>query len=189
MAQKRTRLGRQLERALREVVAHQRGELALSTRMVVQIGLLADHPQVLEPLAAAFAREWPEWYGVHGDAVSDLRDRSRRSGFPLGLVAVEGDAAIGALTITEKSVPSHPHLSPWLIGFWVERSRRNRGIGAQLLAASCRHARQQNINVLYVASAAASRLFAREGWSVIDTGTTDLDATVNIFSKATNESS
>jgi len=157
--------------------------------MSVRIGLLADHPNVLLSLAAALAREWPEWYGVHGDAVSDLRDRSRRSGFPLGLVAIDGDAAIGALTIAEKSVPSHPHLSPWLIGFWVESSRRNRGVGAQLLAASCRHARQQNIDPLYVASADASSLFVREGWSVIDTGTTDLGATVNIFSKATNESS
>lgn len=153
--------------------------------MSVRIGLLADHPEALLPLAAAFASEWPEWYGVHGNAVSDLRERARRTGLPVGLVAVDGNAAIGALTIAEKSVPSHPHLSPWLIGFWVESSRRNGGIGAQLLTASCRHARQQNINALYVASAAASRLFTREGWSVIDTGTTDLGATVNIFSKAT----
>jgi len=157
--------------------------------MSVRIGLLADHPEVLLPLASAFACEWPEWYGVHGDAVSDLRDRSRRSGFPLGLVALDAGKAIGALTIAEKSVPSHPHLSPWLIGFWVESSRRNRGIGAQLLTASCRHAREQNIDSLFAASAAASRLFAREGWLVIDTGTTDLGATVKIFSKATNESS
>jgi GNAT superfamily N-acetyltransferase len=144
---------------------------------------------MLVPLAAACEREWPEWYGVHGDAISDLRDRSRRSGFPLGLVALEGDTVIGALTIAEKSVPSHPTLSPWLIGFWVEPTRRNRGVGAQLLAASCRHAREQNIDPLYAASAAASRLFAREGWSKIDTGTTDLGVTVNIFSKATNEAS
>jgi GNAT superfamily N-acetyltransferase len=153
--------------------------------MSVRIGLLADHPHVLLPLAAAFAREWPEWYGVHGDASADLLERARRTGLPVGLVALEAGRIIGSLTIAEKSVPSHPQLSPWLIGFWVEPSRRNCGIGAQLLAASCRHAYEQGIDPLYAASAAASRLFAREGWSVIDTGTTDLGVTVNIFSKAT----
>ena len=34
MAKKRTRFGRALEQALREVVAHQRGEIALSSRIV-----------------------------------------------------------------------------------------------------------------------------------------------------------
>ena len=185
MAKRRTRFGQELEQALREAIAHQRGEIALSSRIVVRVGHLADHPGILAPLAAAYERESPEWYGVHGDAMADLRERSRRSGFPVGFVALEDDVVIGTLAISEKSVPSHPHLSPWIIGFWVEPSRRNRGVGAQLLAAACRHARQQNIDPLYAASAAASRLFVREGWSVIDTGTTDLGMKVNILSKAT----
>ena len=185
MAKKRTSFGRELEQALREAGAHQRGEIVLSSRIVVRVELLADHPETLAPLAAAYEREWPEWYGVHGDALTDLRERSRRTGFPVGLVAVEGDLPIGALAIAEKSVPSHLHLSPWIIGLWVEPSRRNRGIGAQLLSAACGHMREQNVARLNTASAAASRLFTREGWSVIDTGTTDLGAKVNIFSKAT----
>jgi GNAT superfamily N-acetyltransferase len=149
----------------------------------VRIALLADHPDLLVPLARAYERESPEWYGVHGDAMADLRERSRRTGLPLGLVALEGDTVVGALAIAQKSARSHPHLSPWIVAFWVEPSRRNRGIGGQLLASSCSHARQQGISRLYAATAAASSLFAREGWTVIDQGATDLGTKVNIFSK------
>ena len=186
MAEKRTAFGRNLERALREAVAHQRGEIALSTRTVVRIVLLADHPEMLTPLAAAYEREWPEWYGIRGDAMTDLRERTRRIGLPVGLVALEGDTVIGALAIAERSVSSHAHLSPWIVGFWVEPSRRNRGIGAQLLAAACDHAHQEDIARLYAATAAAVGLFTREGWSVIDRGTSDLGAKTTIFSKATD---
>jgi GNAT superfamily N-acetyltransferase len=152
--------------------------------MSVRIGLLADHPEVLTPLAAAYERESPEWYGVHGDAMADLRERSRRMGLPIGYVAIEDDSVVGALAIAARSARTHPHLSPWIVGFWVEPSCRNRGIGGQLLVAACNHARQHGISCLYAATAPASSLFAREGWTVIDQGATDLGTKTNIFSRS-----
>jgi predicted N-acetyltransferase YhbS len=151
--------------------------------MNVRIGLLADHPQHLVPLVAAYEREWPDWYGIHGDAMTDLRDRSRRTGLPVGFVAFEHDTVVGAVAIAEQSVQSHRHLSPWIVGFWVESSRRNSGIGGQLLSAACDHATGQNIATLYAATATASTLFVREGWSMIDKGSTDRGYGVNIFAK------
>jgi GNAT superfamily N-acetyltransferase len=150
----------------------------------VRIGLLADHTEVLEPLAAAYERESPEWYGVHGDALADLRERSRRTGLPAGLVALEGDTVVGALAIAGRSARSHPHLSPWIVGFWVEPSRRRRGIGGQLLAAACAYAHREGMAHLFASTDAASSLFARHGWTVIDAGTTELGTKTNIFSKA-----
>ena len=152
--------------------------------MNVRIGLLADHPEQLAPLAAAYERESPEWYGVHGDAMTDLRDRSRRTRLPVGFVAFEHDTVVGAGAITEQSVRSHRHLSPWIVGFWVEPLRRNHGIGGQLLAASCDHAKGWGIARLYAATNAASNLFLREGWSIIDKGSTDLGENVMVFAKA-----
>jgi len=149
----------------------------------VRIGLLADHPQHLVPLVAAYEREWPDWYGVHGDAMTDLRERSRRDGLPIGFLAFEQGSVVGTVAIAEQSVQSHRDLSPWIVGFWVESSRRNRGIGAQLLAAACDHAKEQDIATLYAATAAASTLFVREGWSMIDKGSTDRGYGVDIFAK------
>ena len=149
----------------------------------IRTGLLAEHPELLAPLAAAYQREWPEWYGVHGDAMADLRERSRRTGLPIGFVALEDEIVIGALAIAHRSISSHAHLSPWIIGFWVELRHRNRGIGARLLTAACSHARKEGIDRLYAAATRASPLFTREGWTVIDKGTSDLGARTNVFAK------
>jgi N-acetylglutamate synthase-like GNAT family acetyltransferase len=65
----------------------------------------------------------------------------------------------------------------------VESSRRNRGIGGELLAFACDHAKEQDIPTLYAATAAASTLFMREGWSMIDKGSTDRGCAVDIFAK------
>ncbi len=151
--------------------------------MSVRIALLADHPELLAPLATAYEREWPEWYGVHGNAMADLQARYRRTALPLGLVALEQDIAVGTVAIAIESVRSHRHVSPWIIGFWVESSRRNRGIGSKLLTAACNHASGQGIARLYAGTAAASSLFARDGWAVIDTGTAELGETITILSK------
>jgi len=90
---------------------------------------------------------------------------------------------VGAVAIAETPVPGQIHLSPSVVGFWVEPSHRKRGIGAQLLAASCAHARAQGIGRLYAATAAASAVFLREGWTMIDAE--EPGVKTNIFSKTT----
>ena len=150
--------------------------------MSFRIVFLADHPEVMGALAAALEREWPDWYGQDRDALADLENRSRTSGLPLGLVALEADSAIGTLAIADRATPSHQHLTPWIVGFWVEAARRKRGIGAKLLKAACAQAWTVGYERLYVSTATASRLFLREGWHKIDIGTTHGGARVEIFS-------
>jgi GNAT superfamily N-acetyltransferase len=148
----------------------------------IHIGLLTEHPNTLVPLADAYRRQWPEWYGQRGDAMTDLRERSRRTGLPIGFVALENETVIGALAIAEQSLPSHKQLSPWIVGFWVEPSRRNCGIGTRLLAAACSHARTERIGCLYAATTKAFTLFTREGWDVIGAGTSELGIETTLFS-------
>lgn len=152
--------------------------------MSVQIALLADHPEVLIDLAAAIEREWPQWYGEQRDAAADLSERSRSDGLPLGIVALEGGRAIGTLAIADRATPSHLHLTPWIVGLWVDASRRNRGVGSRLMNAACAQAWTAGFEYLYVATATASRLLLREGWRKIDVGTTEGGAKVEIFSMA-----
>ena len=149
--------------------------------MSIRVALLADHPEVLPTLAAALKQEWPERYGEDADAIADLEERSRSTGVPLGIVAMDQKRAVGTLAISARATPSHSHLKPWIIGFWVEPTRRNRGIGARLLRAACAKAWTDGFEHLYVAATASSSLFLREGWHKIDIGTTDAGTTVNIF--------
>ena len=153
--------------------------------MSVWVGFLADHPEVVAELSAAYESEWPQWYGVHGDAMTDLHERSRREGFPLGFVALEDGALAGACAIAEDTVPCHPGLTPLLIGLWVAPSRRHRGIGAQLLRRATGHASASGLAHLYSSASDAAPLFVREGWKKIGTGTTRGGEAVEIFEIAT----
>jgi len=136
--------------------------------MSVHLALLADHPELLADLAASYQREWPYWYGVHGDATTDLKQRSRHTGLPICLIAVVEGRAIGALALAANAISVRPELTPCIIGFWVEPARRNRGVGAQLLKAACGHARASGVTCLYTSTETAPRLFLREGWRKID---------------------
>ncbi len=147
--------------------------------MDVRIAFLADHPEVLSPLAAALERASSHWYGVHADAVADLRARSRRTGLPFGLVALDDDAPVGTIGIVPQSTASHAYLSPWIVGLWVEPRHRNRGIGAKLLKEACEQAHHMGFTQLYASTARARR--PPPQWESIGAGTSEGGDAVDIY--------
>lgn len=138
----------------------------------MEIVRLVDRPNLLPALAVGYQAEWPRWYGPKGpaDAVADLTARLRKDGLPLGLVAVDGDTPVGAVALAERSIDSHRHLAPWLVGLWVEPQRRGKGVGALLVRAAAGEAQRLGITRLYAGTATAVSLFKREGWRLIAQG-------------------
>jgi hypothetical protein len=100
-----------------------------------------------------------------------LSKPSRSNGLPLGLVAIEKGPAAGTLAIAEPATLSHPQLTPWIVGFWVETARRKSAIGTRLLKPASIWAWTAEFECLHAATATASLLFLREGWHKIDIGT------------------
>jgi predicted N-acetyltransferase YhbS len=147
------------------------------------MALLSDHLELLDDLARALEREWPRWYGVRGDAMTDLRERARRHGLPLGFVAMDDETVVGTVGLAEQGTASHPELSPWVIGLWVEPARRRKGIGGKLIETACAQARAQSYVNAYTSTVDSARLFERLGWRKIDVGTTFGGDTVEIFKK------
>ena len=138
----------------------------------MEIVRLADRPHLLPQLARGYEAEWPDWYGPAGpgDAAADLTERLRTDRLPIGLVAVEGDTPVGAVALAELSIASHAHLSPWLIGLWVEPRRRRKGLGVRLVSAAVDTARELGVPRLHAATATAASLFERGGWTLIGAG-------------------
>jgi GNAT superfamily N-acetyltransferase len=153
---------------------------------MVRIDLLHDHPELLNDVARAYECEWPQWYGVRGDATADLRERSRANGLPLGLIAVEDGEALGTAALVRQGSASHPQLSPWVVGVLVIPARRRQGIGGALLDAACARAKAQGYADAYTSTVAAARLLARLSWTRIDTGTTFGGDIVEVFRKQLN---
>lgn len=132
---------------------------------------LADRPELGPALAAALERAWPEWYGAGGraDPAAEARLRARADGLPLGLLALgEAGEVIGTVALGERSIATHAHLSPWLVGLWVDPAHRRRGLGTALVRAARREAARLGLPALHAATASAERLFLEDGWRRFD---------------------
>jgi GNAT superfamily N-acetyltransferase len=137
-------------------------------RTEVMIEPLARHREHIPFLAHCFVREWPNWYGPcgRGNALADLQAfASLESQLPIGLVVLEGGAAVGVGALKAESVPSHKHIGPWASAGFVLPSHRGRGLGAALLRALVGHAGALGHARVYCASATALSLLRRSGWS------------------------
>ena len=109
---------------------------------------------------------WPDYYGPDGpgDAMADLRERSRTDGLPFGMVATLADGAVaGTVALSPISFGANPSEKPWLTGLCVRSDRRGHGIASRLVEALENHAAEQ-FDQLYTTTREASGLLRRLGW-------------------------
>jgi len=138
--------------------------------MTIETGLLLDHPEAIEPLAALFETEWTDWYNPHGaSARTDLSERARKTGLPLGIVALRDGIAVGTCALTAASGGVVTERSPWLGGLLVDPAQRRQGIAAALLARAKVEARRLGHRRLYALTVHAIALFESQGWTMIET--------------------
>jgi GNAT superfamily N-acetyltransferase len=135
----------------------------------ISIRPLRDCPAAIDPLAAAFEREWPDWYrpGGQGDAAADLAAYANPDGaLPVGVVAFDAiGAPLGTAALKAAFAPEFAHLTPWASAGWVTPSQRRHGLGAQLLRALEAEARRLGFAHIYCATSTAITLLQREGWT------------------------
>ncbi|HYG27793.1 MAG TPA: GNAT family N-acetyltransferase [Caulobacteraceae bacterium] len=132
---------------------------------------LAERPDLIAPLAAAYEAEWQDWYGPDGpgDARADLLERARTDVLPIALVLVDGHELLGALALTGPTFERYQHLSPWVGGGWTWPDRRGQGLGALMLQGAAEHARRLGFARLHIATATAVSLLQRQGWTLLET--------------------
>ncbi len=135
--------------------------------MPVTIGLLADRPELIDALALAYEAQWPSWYGAdgRGDAHADMTARARRDGVPCGVVAADGDRAVGACALAEESMSRRGEFGAWIVGLWIAPEHRRKGLALKVLEAAVGQAGALNIAEVRAGTAAAAGVFIRAGWS------------------------
>ena len=95
--------------------------------------LLADVPQLIEPIGRMRFAEWGNDNDVD-EHISVTRREAGREFLPVTWVAVDDTgAALGAVALGASDVPGRPELVPCVWGMVVRADVRRRGIGRLLL--------------------------------------------------------
>jgi GNAT superfamily N-acetyltransferase len=100
----------------------------------VEIAYLADHADHVIALRAALHAQDREHYGPRtpADVAADIARSLQRDAPPLALIALCDGVFAGTATLRHDSITTHPHLEPWLAGFYVRPELRGCGIGRKL---------------------------------------------------------
>ena len=130
---------------------------------------LAEAPEALPALAALMQAEWPGWYGSGGpgEALADLRSRSRLDGLPQGVVALEDGQPVGGAALARTSHGAAAGEAPWVVSLLVAPGRQGRGIGFALVAACEERARALGAPDVFATTTSARGLLLRRGWTLL----------------------
>ncbi len=69
---------------------------------------------------------------------------------PLSLLAVDGDELLGTVNLIDNDDDQRTHLHPWLAALVVVATRRDRGVGSQLVRALLAQAVQLDLAAVYL---------------------------------------
>ena len=138
----------------------------------IQIHFLAEHPNLIEPLARLSWSEWQPIYLERGqtfdDAVNNYRERTNTDCLPLTLVALHDDELVGTVSLKYHDLDTRPNLDPWLGALLVLPKWRGRGIASALMERAVEIARQLHLEQLYLWTHSAEGLYLKLGWKVVE---------------------
>lgn len=141
---------------------------------------LRDCPKHVETVAE---RIWSAWWRDEGHALEDITalvlEALGSDPIPTTLVAQQGGAFQGTVSVIENDHDARPKLTPWLAALWVDADQRCKGLGASLIRAALDHARSLGAPVLYLcATPDKASYYEGLGWTIIER---DVDG-LHIFS-------
>jgi predicted N-acetyltransferase YhbS len=102
--------------------------------------------------------------GLIAEAERELGRHAQRRALPTTLVALEGDALLGSVSLLDRDRPAPDHYAPWLGTLYVRPEARRRGIGARLVQAAVAEACRLGIGSLRLWTPRHAAFYARLGW-------------------------
>jgi predicted GNAT family acetyltransferase len=87
---------------------------------------------------------------------------------PRFFVILEEETPVGAASLVAHDLDERPDLTPWLATVFVKPESRGQGHAARLVAAVERECMAASINVLWLYTRTAERIYARIGWRTIE---------------------
>lgn len=145
----------------------------------VRIDFLKNQAQHAETIASWVFNAWGDGT-PEGRARASARvaERLRDDAVPLTLVAVEGELALGTVSLFEEDLAGWGHLTPWLAALYVDSGARNRGVGTALVGRVLRVAGDLGYEKVYLQAQEARDFYEDLGWRTIGQLRTDRGDTV-----------
>jgi predicted N-acetyltransferase YhbS len=133
--------------------------------VTVLVRLLADVPDLIEPIGRLRHAEWGRHDSLAG-WIATTRREAGRDDLPVTWVAVDAAGeALGAVALGPSDVPGRPELAPCVWGMVVRADVRGRGVGRLLLQRLERFAAGRGHPVVWVITgASAAGYYERCGW-------------------------
>lgn len=138
---------------------------------MITIGFLADHTDTIPTLANWFRAQWPDYFAGWSQAEmeADFLEDASRERLPIRLVAFESGELVGTIILREMDNETLAEFQPELGGLYVPVSHRGRGIGAELVRAGMKVARDLGYETVYATTTAAAGILERLGWKFVKT--------------------
>lgn len=161
----------------------------MDIKNIIQVDLLADHPEAIPVLKDWFEQEWAPYYGPDGpgNAQKDLKNSCNHDELPIAMVAISDDRVIGTAALKAESVSTHKHLTPWLAALLVGQEFRRRGVAERLIASVEKKAKQLGFECIYVGTGEGSgtpeSALRKGGWEFVEKSPSFVSE-ISIFQKA-----
>lgn len=137
---------------------------------MIRIEYLADHPGLGPSLATLHHAQWrlllPDW--SEAQALEELAGHTRRRTIPTTLVALEGGALLGSVSLLSVDHERLAHLSPWLASLFVVPQQRGRGVARLLVDRLVAEAAALGVRRLYAYTPEHEAMYVRMGWSLLE---------------------
>lgn len=133
---------------------------------ILTIGNLADYPM---HIATVSRWVFDQWSSQHGESFEDVlqrtKDRSRKEGIPMTLIALEDGVPVGTVAVWENDLESRQDLAPYLATLFVSVDHRGKGIGRKLIKAAMQKTKELGYQKLYlIAEPAIGPFYKMLGW-------------------------
>lgn len=134
----------------------------------VTIVSLEDRSDCAPLVAKWISNEWRR-LPIHNYLEAVGQGKQWGPSLPRTLVALDqmSSEVVGTASLLNDDMEIRPDLNPWFGCLFVTPSRRKKGIGGQLIAASEELARTLSLKRLYLFAAHGTKLYERFGWSYI----------------------
>jgi ribosomal protein S18 acetylase RimI-like enzyme len=133
----------------------------------VAVRFLAEVPGHADTLARWHHAQWGELYSdwTLDVAINELNDHATRRSIPTTLVAMQGDALLGSVSLVLEDAPElRDQGDAWMASLFVAPEARGQGLGSLLANELLAFAAQQKIGRLWLFTPEHASFYARLGW-------------------------